>query len=98
MVAEPQKQDDGSYLVQLEYPLDREKQGPLTEVRVRRPTVGDLEAMDRVDRPVEKTVTLVASLSGLPMGLVRRLDAQDFKSLGKIVESFVEGKTSSGAV
>jgi hypothetical protein len=54
-------------------------------LRLRRPKVRDLEAIDKVSGETAKTVALIANLAEWTPDQVRELDAADFASASKAV-------------
>jgi hypothetical protein len=54
-------------------------------LRLRRPKVRDLEAIDKVPGETAKTVALIANLAEWTPDQVRELDAADFASASKAV-------------
>jgi hypothetical protein len=84
-------QEDGSTVVTLEYPFDA-KDGQVTEVKLRRPTVADLESADRTAGDLAKSISIIASVSGLSVASIKKMDAADFGKLSKVVEGYVGGK------
>lgn len=90
-----QLNDDGSTTVALDYPIEFKKGSEVQEiasVTIKRPTVGDLEASDRAQGDVGKTTVLIAAISGIPVGAVRKLDVADYKRLDDVVTGYIRGK------
>lgn len=83
--------DDGSVVVTLQRPIVQ-KGGDVGTLTLRRPTAGDLESSDKGSGNVAGTNLLIASLSGLPVGVVRRLDVVDFRRCNEIITEWIEGK------
>ena len=54
-------------------------------LRLRRPKVRDLEAIDKIAGETAKTVALIANLAELTPEQVRELDAADFAAASKAV-------------
>lgn len=58
---------------------------PIGVLRLRRPKVRDLEAIDKVPGETAKTVALIANLAEWTPDQVRELDAADFAAASKAV-------------
>lgn len=86
-----QKNEDGSYTYVLQYPVEFKKE-LLTEIRLRRPTGADMEAMDLAEGAQGKSLRLLASISRLPLATVKKFDASDIHRLDGIALGMVEGK------
>lgn len=72
------KEEDGSLVVALEFPLKGAK-GDVKEIRLRgNPTVADLEAMDKAKGDVEKSRLLVSDLSGVSSSLLSTMRVPDY--------------------
>jgi len=57
----------------------------ISVLKLRRPKVRDLEAIDKITGETAKTVALIANLSELPPETIRELDAADFAAASKAV-------------
>lgn len=74
---------DGSVTVPLLKPVQHGERS-VSEVTLRgEPTVADLEAMDKAKGEVEKSLYLIAELSGLSVGCLRKVKAMDFAAIGE---------------
>ena len=70
--------------IQLREPVDING-AKIGVLRLRRPKVRDLEAIDKVAGETAKTVALIANLAELSPETVRDLDAADFAAASKAV-------------
>lgn len=74
--------------IDLKYPIDRPDGSKVTNVTLRRATVGDLKAAQRqADKPEDQELALIARLTGLVPEDVEMIDLADYK---RIQESFRE--------
>ena len=90
-----QRNDDGSVTVLLEYPVKRGKDGDeVSEVTLRRMIVADLEASDKAEGDVKKTLMIVSSLTDLPTALLRRIDMDDFERISSVLNKDKKRKKS----
>ncbi len=88
-----QKNDDGSTTILFDHPLvlkDKSKD-PITEITLKRPTVGDLESSDVAKGDVKKTLLIISSLSGLSPAILRRIDLEDFKRISTFINKALGG-------
>jgi hypothetical protein len=83
--------DDGSATIELDYKVVRGKGDALMELTVKRPTMGDMEASDRAEGSVGKSILIIAAVTGEPSAVIRRLDASDFERLSAVVEGYGGG-------
>lgn len=83
--------DDGTTTVALRTPVPKGKDEMVRDVTLRRPTAGDIEAADKATGNVGMSVLLIAGLSGLPVGAVRKLDVYDFGRLDKVCTGYIKG-------
>ena len=62
----------------------------VTEISLlRRPKARDLEAMDKAQGPVGKTIMLMSNLLEFTPDEVRELDAEDFNAIESEINSFL---------
>lgn len=54
-------------------------------VTLRRVTVGDLAAQERVEGDLAKVITMIARLSGLPEEIIEKIDMADFNVLSTLM-------------
>lgn len=68
----------------------------VTEVTVRAPRVKDMKLVDRLDG-IDRSIRLVAELTGLPPGVVEKLTVADFEAIDMVAaglgKSRATGKT-----
>lgn len=88
-----QKNDDGSTTILFKYPVQPKdpKKDLIREIILKRPLVGDLESSDIAEGDVKKTIVIISSLSGLPSGVIRRIDLEDFKRVSGFLEESLGG-------
>ncbi len=83
--------DDGSFTVKLKFPVEHANR-TVKELRLRSEmTVADLEAMDKASGDVEKSMRIIAELSGCAMALLRKLKPADFGTLNKVIAEIMGG-------
>jgi len=91
-------EDDGSTTILFQYPVVLREKGkdPITEITLKRPVVGDIEVSDAAKGEVKQTIMIIASLSGLPAAVIRRIDMEDFKRISDFLAETLggEGKKS----
>lgn len=88
-----QENDDGSTTILLQHPVpykNKDKE-PLSEVTLKIPLVGDVEAGDAAKGDVGKTVLMVASLSGEPKAMIRRIHMTDFNRINTCLVKYLGG-------
>ena len=81
-----QENEDGSTTILLRYPIERKDGSSLSEITLKPATVGDLEASDAAKGDVQKTVMIVASLSSVPVALIRKISMRDFRNISQQLE------------
>lgn len=87
------RNDDGSVTVFFDRPVARKNGEMIGELTLRRPTGGDMEVFDKVPGDVAGSLSFVAALSGLPRGLVKRIDMADLRLVNAVVDEMTEGKS-----
>ncbi len=80
---------DGTYSVDLEYPIPHGEKGELRSLTVRRLKAADMEAVAKADDAM-KTIVLLASVSGQPTGVIRKLDMADVDRLDALIQTLLE--------
>ncbi|WP_066667340.1 MULTISPECIES: phage tail assembly protein [unclassified Sphingomonas] len=74
-----------------------EREEVITEVTLRRATGKDLRLIDRLaGQPMALVLEAIATLSGLELAIVERLDAEDIGPLGELAMSRLEGGRPTG--
>lgn len=75
------RREEGSVIVKLQFPVEHNRD-TLHEVKMRvEATVADLEAMDKVDGSVGKSLRLISELSGVSLAALRKVRASDYSVL-----------------
>lgn len=74
----------------LKFPIKRDDGSELKEVKLRRFTVNDIEAMEEVSGNTKKTIFSLTCLAELSPDEVGRIDAADFYHLDKVISGFFE--------
>jgi len=77
-----------SEVVKLQHPITVDGR-EISELNLRRITVGDLELMDKETTQLGKSIRLVALAAELSPDDVRRLDAADFQMVSERVAGFL---------
>lgn len=76
--------------IPLNFPIEHDGV-PITEVALRRPTVGDhLAAQKAAGTDAEREIRLVANLSELPPEAIHKLDMKDYAKLQKVLGGFLQ--------
>ena len=76
-------------IVKLSYPIEYNGL-PISEVAVRRPTVGDnLAAHKATGTDAEKEIRLIANLCELPPDALYLLDMSDYSAIQKVLSGFL---------
>lgn len=76
--------------IKLEYPIEHDGL-KIAEVGLRRPTVGDRLAVDKLTgvSDGEREVRLIANLSELPPEAIAKLDLKDYTAIQKALTGFL---------
>jgi len=74
--------------IELQYPIEVNGER-ITQLTLRRVTVGDLEIMNRETDDLAKAIRLLSLISELSPDDVRRLDAADFNRISEAVSDFL---------
>lgn len=75
--------------IKLNFPIEHDGV-PITEVALRRPTVGDhLAAQKSAGTDAEREIRLIANLAELPLAAIHRLDMKDYAALQKVLGGFL---------
>lgn len=78
--------------IELKYPVTTGDGKKVSKLTLRRATVGDLKAAQRVaDKPEEQEIALIARLTGLVPEDVELLDLADFKRLQESFRAALDG-------
>jgi|GEM_PF-1026196 len=80
---------DDSIEIDLKRPLHMNGE-ELLSISLRRPTVDDLERMDKAQGAMSKGIMISSYLSGLPPKTIRQMDAADFKVISEVIADFLE--------
>ncbi len=76
--------------ITLKYPFEHDGMN-ITELPLRRPKVGDMEAMEKNgSSEMAKAIGLTARLSGLAPDAVRKIDGEDFIAINKVLSDFLD--------
>jgi len=76
--------------IRLHYPIEYEGL-PITEIALRRPTVGDhLAAQKSAGTDAEREIRLIANLAELAPEAIMKLDMKDYAQLQKVLASFLQ--------
>lgn len=77
--------------LKLQYPI--EKDGvTIDTLTLRRPTVGDIEAMEYGKNAIDRSIIMLANVTGQHKDIIRLLDATDMESASVVLEGFNEKK------
>ena len=68
----------------------------LRELRLQRPKVKHLKALDRAVGDVARTAALIAELARIPPSAVDLIDADDFRACGQVLAGFFSGRPPTG--
>lgn len=75
--------------IRLTYPIEHDGV-PITEVALRRPTVGDhLAAQKSAGSDAEREIRLMANLAELSPAVIHKLDMKDYAALQKVLGNFL---------
>jgi len=75
--------------ISLAFPIEHDSL-PITEVGLRRPTVGDhLAAQKSAGTDAEREIRLIANLAELPPAAIHKLDMKDYAALQKVLGGFL---------
>ena len=76
-------------IIKLSYPIEYNAL-PISEIAVRRPTVGDnLAAQKSAGSDAEREIRLIANLCELPPEAIQLLDMSDYASIQKVLSGFL---------
>ncbi len=75
--------------IKLKYPIEVAGE-KITNLNLRRVTVGDLELMNREKDELGKSICLLSLIGEVTPDDVRRLDAHDFNQASEVVAGFLE--------
>lgn len=78
--------------IKLQYPIDVDGV-QIDTLHMRRPRVSDIKTTSKVEDPTESSIKLMSILCSMPPEAVENLDLEDFASLSKKVEGFLESGT-----
>jgi hypothetical protein len=82
----------------LQYPIEVDG-AVISQIRLRRPTVGDVMAANREGgTPAEVELRMVASLSGLSLEAIQRIDMQDYGTLQAMMSRLLSSGAGAGSV
>ncbi len=85
--------EDGSKTIELVYPLANQKGDPITDVTITRPKVKHIKASELGKNDTEKSISLIAALTGLRNYQIESMDLADFQAVSEVTESYVRGKS-----
>jgi hypothetical protein len=68
----------------------------LSELLLREPTAGDLEATDGADGDVAKSILLIAKLADVPPSSIRSLRAKDLQTVSEAIAPFLPQPPQTG--
>lgn len=75
--------------IPLQYPIEHDNL-PIAEVALRRPTVGDnLAAQKLAGSDAEREIRLIANLAELPPDAIHKLDMADYAAVQKVLAGFL---------
>lgn len=76
--------------ISLSFPIEQDGV-PITEVALRRPTVGDHLAVQKTaGTDAEREIRLIANLAELPPETIHKLDMKDYAAVQKALSGFLE--------
>ena len=76
--------------VKLKYPFEYHGE-QITEIGIRRPKVGDIEALDNVKGESRRSIVLLRHLTGRSDDFIRKFDLVDLEKMTKVLSSFLGG-------
>jgi hypothetical protein len=79
------RNEDGSFIVELEHPVEHAGKSIDRIVLRGEATVADLEAMDGAKGEIGKTINLVAELSGVSKLVIRKMRPSDYQVVAEVV-------------
>ncbi len=86
--------DDGTITIMFKRAVksDNDKIADITEITLKIPTIGDVEASDNAKGDVGKTIRIIQSLSGVSTAMIRRIAMSDFANIGEALEMHMGGE------
>ena len=81
--------EDGNTVLDLKTPISAKDGTEISQLIFRRPTAGDLQAMDEVKGDTAKSVRVLSRVCDLPLALISKLDGYDFMQAQGIVSGFL---------
>lgn len=78
--------DDESVVIELSIPLKQPRGGDINEITLVPPEVGHLERADAEKGQIGKSIAFVAQLSGVPVGVLRKMRLTDFTRVRKVAD------------
>lgn len=90
--------DDGTITVLFRNPIvsKNPKIPDLTELTLRVPTIGDMEAADSTKGKIKQSVAIVSALTGVTPPIVRKIPMPDFQNVSLAVAFLMEGGDDDG--
>jgi hypothetical protein len=89
--------DHAATSYRLSYPIAHGS-GTISEVQLRRPTVGDVMAVNQEGgSPPEIEIRMIARLAGLGAGLIEQMDIKDYHALQGMVSRMLTPPTAAGS-
>lgn len=88
--------ETGKYIVKLPKPVVYNEQNFEQLLVNPDPTCGDLAEMDKEESNVGKALALVAALSNVPLGVIKKSHSENIKVYSKVVETVMGESLETG--
>lgn len=76
------------YEFTLEYPVHYNGE-EFQELTIRRPKIRDMKKFDKIKDGMSKSITMLADLADVPLGVIEELDTADFNAASKVIVDFL---------
>lgn len=90
-----ERPEDGKERIPLDYPIEAHGE-TVSELRLRKPTMGDFKATDGAAGDVEATIRLTATIASVPPSSIEAMDPRDFAKVQRFLAPFVSPMTATG--
>ncbi len=79
--------------VTAQYPVTADGE-VVTELRIRRPKIGDMKRLQKHKDELEKAIHMIANLAEVSPTVVEEMDAADFARVSEVVGGFMDAQAA----